>query len=321
MLVHKVVLQAVLPVLRRSPYRLAHGFLSVMGRLDLIVVPQQAKRYRAAVAAGGERLGCDWDAGKVSRALARQTYRWRTRDFLLDGRPDHRVGSLFRVSGRDRLDAALARRKGVILLANHFGSHVLMTHWLFRQGYPVRWLGEKPRNVSGYLARQFATDGPLGQEALFVSRNAGPAESASTIHHASKILGAGLIIKAASDVRWRDAKAARATFLGRTESFSTTWVTLAALTGAAVVPAFCRMGEDGTFHLEFQDAFHLPPDARREGRAAAWVQRALDLLEDQVRRFPEQSNDYFFWDFEEEFEKRSRAIKPLPFAAGEPALR
>ncbi|MHC5541362.1 hypothetical protein ACYOEI_24335 [Singulisphaera rosea] len=148
MIVHKVVLQVVLPVLRRAPYRLSHAFLSLMGRLDLIVIPHQTRLYDEAVADGARRLGCSWNNREVSRALARQTYRWRIRDLLLDGRPDPWVNSLFRVQGRDQLASALAEGKGVILLANHFGSHVLMTHWLFRQKYPLRWLGEKPRNVS-----------------------------------------------------------------------------------------------------------------------------------------------------------------------------
>ena len=188
MVVHKVVLRTVLPVLRRLPYRLAHGFLSLMGRLDLRVVPHQTKLYESAVADMAKRLECDWNVRAVSRALARQTYRWRVRDLLLEGRSDERIAPLFRVSGRDRLDAALAEGKGVLLLANHFGSHVLMTHWLFRQGYPLRWLGEKPRNISSYLTRQFATDGPLGQANLFVSRTALTAEAASTVYHASRVL-------------------------------------------------------------------------------------------------------------------------------------
>jgi KDO2-lipid IV(A) lauroyltransferase len=309
MIVHKIVLRTVLPVLRRVPYQAAQRFVSLMGWLDLFVVPDQWRRYEAAVAEGAKRLGCAWDVHAVSRALARQTYRWRIRDLLLDGRPDTWVAPLFRVSGRDRLDAALAEGKGVILLANHFGSHVLMTHWLFRRGYPIRWLGEKPRNVSEYLLRQFATEGALGQSELFVSRRADTAEAASTVYHASRILRAGMLVKVACDVRWRDAKAVTLPFLGRQESFSTTWVTLSAMTGAAVIPTYCRMGPDGTFDLEFEDAFHVPAEARRPGRAEEWVRRSLDSLEAQVRRYPEQSNDYFFWA-PDDHEKRAPIVKP-----------
>ncbi len=99
MIVHKVVLRTALPVLRRVPYRLAIRLLGVMGRLDLMVVPNQARHYESAVADGARRLGCDWDVWSVSRALARQTYRWRIRDLLLEGRPDCWVDPLFRVLG------------------------------------------------------------------------------------------------------------------------------------------------------------------------------------------------------------------------------
>lgn len=311
MIVHKVVLQTCLPVLRRLPYRLSIRLLGIMGRLDLIVVPNQTRLYEKAVERAGQRLGCRWDVRAVSRALARQTYRWRTRDLLLDGRPERWIAPLFEVHGRDRLDAELARGQGVILLANHFGSHVLMTHWLFRQGYPLRWFGERPRNVSKYLIEQFQSEGPLGQEGLFVSRRADTAEGASTIYHAARILNAGLIVKIACDVRWNDAKAVTLPFLGRPASFSTTWITLAAMTGASVVPAFCRMDDRGTFHLDFREPFRVPSEARRPGRAEEWVGKALGDLEEQVRLYPEQSNDYFFWESDGQGKERT-PCEPAP---------
>jgi lauroyl/myristoyl acyltransferase len=267
-----------------------------MGGLDLIVVPRQARLYEAAVADGARRLGCDWDVRSVSRSLGRQTYRWRVRDLLLDDRPGDRAAPPFHVSGRDRLDAAVAAGRGVILLANHFGAHVLIAHWMFRRGYPLRWFGERPRNVSGYLTRQFQADGPLGQARLFLSRRAGVTEAASSVALAARMLNAGLIVKVACDVRWEAGKVAEATFLGRRESFAASWAFLAAMTGAAVVPAFCRSDEAGAYHLEFDEPFSVPPDARRGDGLAPWVQLALDGVARRVREHPEQSNDYFFWE-------------------------
>jgi KDO2-lipid IV(A) lauroyltransferase len=298
MIVHKVVLQVVFPVLRLLPYRLAYRLLGVMGRLDLLVVPNQAREYEAAVAAGAERLGRAWDVPRVSRSLARQTYRWRVRDRLLEGRTETQVRLLFEVLGREHLDAALACGKGVILLANHFGSHVVIAHWMLRHGYPARWFGERPRNVSRYLTRQLRSDGPLGQEGLFLSRRGEVSESAARVLHAARVLNAGMVLMLASDVRSVDPRAARVTFLGREMGFATTWVNLAAITGAAVVPVFCRVDEAGTHHLEFHAPYHVPRDARRPGRCEEWVRRALGAVEDHVLAYPEQSNDYFFWGYQ-----------------------
>jgi phosphatidylinositol dimannoside acyltransferase len=317
---HKVIHQAALPVLKRLPYRAAYRCLGALGRLDLLALPGQARRYEAAVAEGARKLGCDWDVPKVSRALARQTYRWRTRDLLFDSPAYDRVSERFRVAGRDRLDAAMAEGRGVILLANHFGSHVLIAHWAFREGYPLRWFGEKPRNVSKFLSDHLRSEGPLGQDKLFLSRSTSMTEAASAVVRVSQILKAGMIAFMASDVRWGDAKVAPAQFLGRTENFASTWVTLAAMTGAAVVPVYSRMDESGACHLDFREPLRVPPDGARKGRAVDWVQKAIDDLEDQVRRFPEQSNDYFFWtpqDEERRRRTRGEAVAPAAAAADE----
>ena len=116
------------------------------------------------------RLDCEWDVASVSRELAGNHVLWRTRDLLLDGVPDERAREMFTVAGRENLDAALGLGRGCIVLANHFGAHLLPAHWLFRENFPVRFYMERPRHISRYMARHFETDGPLGQDKLFISR-------------------------------------------------------------------------------------------------------------------------------------------------------
>jgi KDO2-lipid IV(A) lauroyltransferase len=293
--IHKIVLAAVLPLLRQLPRRLAHRLLGVMGRLDFFVLPSQRRLYEQAVADASSRLGCAWNRRLLARAIGRQMYRWRARDVLLDGLTERSLAEFFRVEGRANLDAALAEGNGVILLANHFGSHVIIAHWVFRQGYALRWFGERPRNISRFLKEQLDSEGPLGQAGLYVSRRTPMTAAASMIVRLARILREGMIVKIACDVRWRAGKVATAEFLGQRETFSSAWVQLAARTGAPVVPAFCRVDEAGTYDIEFQPALHVPPEAARDGRDAEWVQLALAAVESQVRRHPEQSNDYFFW--------------------------
>ena len=47
--------------------------------------------------------------------------------------------------------------------------------------------------------------------------------------------------------------------------------------------------------LEFQPSFQVPRNAQDEARSSVYAQRFLDLLEDQVRRYPANSNEYLFW--------------------------
>jgi KDO2-lipid IV(A) lauroyltransferase len=293
--IRKGLLRMILPVLRALPPRIATRFVAGIGRAEYQMLPGFRIRLDQAVERGGHHLGCRWDVPAVGRELAGNQIRWRARDLLLDGLPDRRVAPLFSVEGRGALDEALSQRKGVILLGNHFGAHLMPAHWLLREGYPLRLFMERPRHVSRFLAREFDSDGPLGQRKLFISRKADPAEAAGSILRAARILGAGMIVNLAGDVRWTGPHTAPATFLGREYTFSATWVTLAALTGAPVVPVFSRMAGDGMYHLEFLPAFQVPSDAQRPERASPWVQSCLDAVAERVKLDPANSNDYFFW--------------------------
>jgi len=110
-----------------------------------------------------------------------------------------------------------------------------------------------------------------------------------------------MILHLAGDVRWSGPNTAAATFLGRTYTFSNTWVILAALTAAPVLPVFCQMEPDGAHLLEFLPPFLIPPDASAAEKTSPWVQAGLRVIERRVRDDPANSNDYFFWAETSEF--------------------
>jgi KDO2-lipid IV(A) lauroyltransferase len=293
--VRKYLIRRILPVLRLFPLPLASRMVAGIGRTEYRLMSGLRAAYQEAVGRAQEVLGCRWDIPTVSLELAGNQVWWRTRDLLLDGVDDRRAGPMFAVTGREVLDEALARRRGVILLTSHFGGHLLPAHWLLRQDYPLRFYMERPRHVSKFLERQFDADGPLAQGKLFISRKGDATGSAGSILRASRALKAGMILYLAGDVRWTGAHTQVAEFLGRNFRFSATWVHLAALSGAPVVPIFCHMQPEGRYHVEFRPPWHVPAEAVHDGGAAAWVQRFLTMLEEQVRLHPANSNEYFFW--------------------------
>jgi KDO2-lipid IV(A) lauroyltransferase len=298
--VRKTLLRMVLPLLRALPPRTASRVVAGIGRTEYALVPGLRRRFDRAVDDGRRYFGCHWDNTRIGQELAGNQIRWRTRDQLLDGLASADVASLFDVTGRDRLEQALGIGRGVILLGNHFGAHLMPAHWMVREGYPLRLFMERPHSISKFLNSQFDSEGPLGQRKLFISRRAGPSESAGSILRAARILKAGMTVLIANDVRWTGPHTAPATFLGRPYTFSATWVALAALTGAPVVSVFCRMEPDGSHHLEFLHPFHVPPEAPADnGQAAHWVQSSLNAIEERVRLNPSNSNEYFFWPEDE----------------------
>ena len=267
--IRKGFLKAVLPVFRTLPLPVASRFVSGIGRLEYRLSQSLRQSFRRR---GRPRANPCWIASgtfrAVSRELAGNHVLWRTRDLLLDGVPDQRARDMFTVTGREHLDAAYGLGRGCIVLANHFGAHLLPAHWLFRENFPVRFYMERPRHISRFMSRHFQTDGPLGQDKLFISRQGVPADSASSILRAARAIKAGMLLYLAGDVRWTGRLTESARFLGRTMRFSTTWVVLAAMTEAPVVMVFCRMEPDGRYHIEFRPAFHVPKDAPEQGQDA-----------------------------------------------------
>lgn len=291
----KQTLRVLLPFLRHTPRPASAGVLDAMGWFNYTIVPGNREIYEQRASRAQQELGLAGDARILARRYATGLVEWRTRDRLLDGLSDEQALDRFSVVGRDHLDDAYSKQRGVILLGNHFGMHLHPSHWLFRERYPLRLFMERPRNVSNYLTDQFATTGALGQEKLFISRRSSPTDAAGSILRAMQILKAGMVLQIAGDVRWEGPHTAPASFLGSTYLFSTTWVTLAAMTGAPVVPVYCRPEGDGRYELDFHPAFKVPANAMKSGRAAEFVQRGLDGVVEQVRRRPDLSNDYFTW--------------------------
>jgi phosphatidylinositol dimannoside acyltransferase len=285
------LLRAVVPVLRRLPLATASSCVTRIGQAEYSAFPHLRARFEAAVEHGNTYFGGRWNVSALARELAGNHVRWRLRDQLFDGLRDEAVVSQFAVSGREHLDEARAKGRGVVLLGSHFGDHLLTSHWLLRAGFPIRWYTERPRHVSRYLKAHYRTEGQL-----FISRKADQAEAARTILRAVRVLRAGLMIGLACDVRWTGQQTAPALFLGRSYRFSSTWAALAAMTGAPVVPMFCWAGGHARYQLEFLPGYHVPPSIQDGDEATPWVQAALQSVEDRVRMHPASSNEYFFWN-------------------------
>jgi lauroyl/myristoyl acyltransferase len=296
----KGVLKNVLPFIRWLPLPTVSGILAGFGKLEYRLHPRLRSGFLRAVGQAKETLRCDWDVPTVSKELAGNQIVWRARDMILDGVSEERAEGMFVVAGREHLDEALGQKRGCIVLTSHFGAHMLPAHWLFRRDYSVRLYMEKPRNISKYMSSRFTAEGPLGQDKLFISRKGEATDSAGSILRAARVLRSGMCLFMAGDVRWTGQMTEEGVLLGKPQRFSTTWVVLAALTGAPVVTVFCRIGPDRRYHLEFRPAFLVPRDVEQTGQVRDRVQSFLDQVDDQIRRYPTNSNDYLFWDANEE---------------------
>ncbi len=305
----KHIARLLTPPLRSLSPALAGRSLHRLGRLDRFR-PGTHRSLVAALERWQEALGTSWNLDAQARALAGNRFRFLARDYALDGLPLRVFDDTVRATGRDHLESALQQGKGVLLLLNHYGSQMIPSHWMLRQGYPYRVYMERPNSISNYLARRFAEEGPLGQASLFISRREDDtAGSAASVMKAAQMVKRGMILGIAGDVRWTGSSTAPARFLGVEQSFTATWVILTRLTQAPIVPTFCRMLPDGRFELSFLPSLDLPSTNASRDKLAPAVQLSLALVEDHIRLDPSNAVEYLGWP---------EIFKPLPASPDSP---
>lgn len=283
------------PVLRRMPLDRATNFVEGIGRWEYDRIPVLREQIDAAVSLAAQRMGAGWDLPTTARNLSGRLTRWRLRDVLLDGPDRERALGAFEVMGGEHLDRALSESRGVILLSNHFGGHILPAHWMLRKGIEFRFLTERPRHLSRSLEAYFGSTGPMGQQEMFVSRKKRGNDGVASIIRSLRVLKSELVLLIASDVRWLDNQSVVAEFLGERWKFTPSWAILAQRSGAPVVPVHCSMMAGGTHRLEFGEPRHISPGED----IAACVQAELRGIEARVLTDPENANDYFFWALDE----------------------
>lgn len=285
----------VIPVLRQLPLDKAHSASERIGHIEFRLLPSYRNHLIAAVRQARLYFDAQWDDRDTARNLAGRLTRWRIRDILLDDDDTKAVLSSFEVRGRENLDEALALNKGVVLVSNHFGGHILPAHWMLRSGIDFRFLTERPRHISQFLNRYFQADGPNPQREIFISRKNSGNEGVTQLFRSIRCLKSRLVLLVACDVRWDDNQSVAASFLGNRWKFTPIWAILAQRSGAPVVPVICSMMDDGRHLLEFFPPEHVAP----ESDLSVLVQDSLDRIEQRVKCDPCNSNDYFFWGLDE----------------------
>ena len=207
--------------------------------------------------------------------------------------------------GDDRLRAAYAHRKGVLLFTGHFGFWEInaLVHGLSLGSMAV-------------LARPL--DNPLLHDLLeSVRRSTGNnvIYRRGAIRRVLRALDSNSAVAVLIDQHIQTTDAVYVDFFNRPAATTSALAALALRTGAPVMPAFALPLPGGRFRMVYEHAVEPPPsdtpDAIRE-----FTQRCTDVLEMYVRRYPE----LWLW-----MHRRWRDIEPkgeqvrgmFPTASGE----
>ncbi|HEX2228562.1 MAG TPA: lysophospholipid acyltransferase family protein [Candidatus Binatia bacterium] len=184
--------------------------------------------------------------------------------------------------GKEHLDAALAKGNGVIILSAHLGNFFLLGTRLAMEGHRVHVLIHQPKN--GRLAKLMDH---YGAEIRLHTIHARPRPQA--LREISAVLRANGIVIIIAD-EYRKGSGVPATLFGRTVLARRGPVTLAARTGAAIVPACVIRQPDDSLKLIIEPELNLVRFRVGPRESAENVLRMTHWLEKTVRTYPDQWN-------------------------------
>ena len=247
-----------------------------------------------------------------SAAVFRHLFAFATmlldRAFFLTGRTE---GYAISVRGLDRLAAALAEGRGVVLLGAHLGSFEVLRTFARTAPVPVRVLMYRA-NAGAFSRLIERLDPELAASIIEI----GQPESMLRVHESiarGEIVGiladrAPARGTAGAGITGRGAQSIQVPFLGAPAAFPTGPFRLAASLGAPILLFFGVAAGPRRYEVSFE-VFALPAATdRREGLAGAVLCYAA-RLEQQARAAPfNWFNFYDFWD--------NPPDAPSPSAAG-----
>ena len=259
------------------PPAMGYGLGRPVGALLLATSPQLRRILTCNL---GHVLGPDAseeDVQSLVRRACRNIIKGHYDLFRLSRLSTEEILGMTRVEGREHMERALARGKGVILVSAHFGNVDILIQIPLAYGVPLSTPVEhiQPERLFRYTLRLRTSHGlrmfPTGGPMLELYR----------------ALKRGEMIGLAAD-RGIDVSTRKVDFFGAPASLPEGPVRLALRTGAALVPGFGLRLSDNSFQVHIEPPLELPNTGDREADIAAGMEMVVDVLERTISMHPEQ---------------------------------
>ncbi|MDD3146837.1 MAG: lysophospholipid acyltransferase family protein [Candidatus Riflebacteria bacterium] len=180
-----------------------------------------------------------------------------------------------KVSGREYLEEAQKKGKGMIILSAHFGNWEVMGYELRKMGLPLHVLA-RPQAVNQMT--EFMNG--------FRERRGVKVIMEKSISESLKLLAQGKTVGMLSDLNARE-WGYQVEFFGRNASFYSSPVILSVRSGAPLIPSFTERQADGSLLLRFEKPITWEKGETMRQRVQKYVRR----YEQAFRRRP----DHWCW--------------------------
>jgi len=180
--------------------------------------------------------------------------------------------------GKEHLDAALNKGKGVILVSAHFGNFPLMMAELSLEGYKIagiiRYTRDKKAEKIFYKQRQ-----KVGIKTIYSQPRKACVENSIRTLRNNELLFIPLDQNFGTGGVFVD-------FFGRKAATATGPVVLSLRTQAAIVPCFIIRGGNDTHQVIFEPEFRLEKADTYEKTVFINIQRLTNIIESYIRKYP-----------------------------------
>jgi len=190
---------------------------------------------------------------------------------------NHYLERFITLTGRANFDEAVAKKRGVILLTNHFGSWELSSLKSAQEGYPIYVLA-RPQNLEMLNNLLNSYREKLGCKVI--NRGMPSREMIRALRH-GKIVG----ILADQDV---GKSGIFINLLGRPASHAVGPARLARDTNALILPTFIVRQKGGGHILYLEEPFAVSNTADRNADIKEALERHAGILEAYIKRYPDQ---------------------------------
>ena len=180
--------------------------------------------------------------------------------------------------GKNNLDAALKKGKGIILISAHFGNFPLMMSKLSIEGYPISGImrymrDEKAEKIFSEKRKK------LGIKTIYSQPRKTCVENSIRVLRNNELLFIPLDQNFGTGGIFVD-------FFGRKAATATGPVILALRTKAAILPCFIIRGKDDRHKIIFEPEFNLGKGSTVQETVVINIQRLTDIIESYIRRYP-----------------------------------
>lgn len=230
-------------------------------------------------------LGNTWN-GMAAQEIVRRSLRNFSRDFVEIANAlvvsDQQLCSEIPIQGRQHLEAALSKERGVIGLGAHLGNFFLIGARLAAEGYPTHFLINQPRGGKyAKLADVYRLQ--VRQKSI----HARPRPAALRELH--QVLRRNEVAVIIAD-EYRSGSGVSVPLFGRTVVARRGPATLALRTGAAVVPISLVRDEKSNLKLIIEPELELLRMHKGKSEIRENTLRMTQWLEKTVRAYPDQWN-------------------------------